>query len=345
MRDPLQPPSVTSDLGSVASHLVYADVRNSDMTSLSATVQYFSDENCETQLGDKIYYSGDECEAVTYPWGGISEESVMAVYSNAECTQELGTDGFEQTRQAFEALPYMGSNCVPATGECFVLNAECRAAYKARFDHWEDEYGNEAVAIRISAWIGDATSTSSDGFGFGVCDNRGAGGCGGPDLDDCRKVYDFVTELENYGKEAGTDLTACTGSDDRNDCIVAHETHTPFYGSARITCDDDAPEVFLPYGTFECELFAHDDNTLISPFSSGREFQKGNSFNSKWTVIRASVDNEDTLHNGDQVYLKGDDHFLTTRGGEKETPVWDKSPTDSAKWYEKAYIYRSSGER
>lgn len=86
----------------------------------------------------------------------------MAVYSNVECTQVLGTDGFEQTRQAFEALPYMGSNCVPATGECFVLNAECRAAYKASFDHWEDEYGNEAVAIRISAWIGDATATSSD---------------------------------------------------------------------------------------------------------------------------------------------------------------------------------------
>jgi len=84
-----------------------------------------------------------------------TEESAMAVYSNAGCTQELGTDGFEQTRQEFADMAYMPSDCVPDPGKCFVLTEACRTAYERRFSHFGTEYDGKAAAIRIITWIGD----------------------------------------------------------------------------------------------------------------------------------------------------------------------------------------------
>lgn len=105
----------------------------------------------------------------------------MAVYSNAGCTQELGTDGFEQTRQEFADMAYMPSYCVPDTGKCFVLTAACSKAYERRFSHFGAEYDGKAAAIRIITWTGDndaattapVTSTATTKLQINaVCDPR-----------------------------------------------------------------------------------------------------------------------------------------------------------------------------
>ena len=82
-------------------------------------------------------------------------ESVVAVYSDAGCTEELGLDGFQQSRREFMALPYMPADCVPDAGLCFVLTEACRAAHARRFDHWATEYGGSAnvAAIQITSWL------------------------------------------------------------------------------------------------------------------------------------------------------------------------------------------------
>ena len=81
-------------------------------------------------------------------------ESVIIVYSDAGCTEELGIDGFQQTRREFTDLPYMPAECVPDAGECFVLKEACRAAHASRFNHWATEYDGSAnvAAIQITSW-------------------------------------------------------------------------------------------------------------------------------------------------------------------------------------------------
>ena len=86
-------------------------------------------------------------------------ETVVGVYSDAGCTDELGWDGFQQTRREFMGLTYMPANCVPDAGECLVLTEACQAAYASRFAHWATEYGGSAnVAIQISHWFGEEDS-------------------------------------------------------------------------------------------------------------------------------------------------------------------------------------------
>ena len=81
-------------------------------------------------------------------------ESVVVVYSDAGCTDELGVDGFPESRREFMALPHMPAECVPDAGECFVLTEACRAAHASRFNHWATEYGGSAnvAAIQITSW-------------------------------------------------------------------------------------------------------------------------------------------------------------------------------------------------
>ena len=126
------------------------------------------DHVCPAGVCDDILDAGKpecaECAAChaensPSPWPEPSpspvRESVVVVYSDAGCTEELGLDGFQQSRREFMALPYMPADCVPDAGLCFVLTEACRAAHARRFDHWATEYGGSAnvAAIQITSWL------------------------------------------------------------------------------------------------------------------------------------------------------------------------------------------------
>ena len=152
----------------------------------------------------------------------VPQKSVVGVYSDAGCTQELGWDGFEQTRQEFADLPSISSTeCVPDAGGCFVLTAACRSAYASRFDHWATEYGGSAnvAAIRITAWMG---ATTMAGYILAASGTADCTGCGQAitSYDDCATAAASGAAAINiaglYGRETWDGTPGCHIQDGSN---------------------------------------------------------------------------------------------------------------------------------
>ena len=173
---------------------------------------------------------------------------------------------------------------VGSTVEYF-SDAECKDKLE------EHSFGLDGCETTTFSW--------GEGVAFAGCTAWGAGGCGGADKAECQRMHDFVMDAHNIGKDPvaslGTKGVECNidvgWQSALGQCIrPTSNALDAFYRSMILTCDANAPEVYVPASTWECNVYQLADGKYLSPSNTDGGFEEcgGDTAGDdcKWTIRR-----------------------------------------------------------